>query len=42
MAGKFVLMTDTGSDLPAGYFSAHKIDCIPLGFTLVEEKVVLL
>ena len=34
MAGKFVLMTDTGSDLPAAYFSAHKIDCIPLGFTL--------
>lgn len=34
MARKFVLMTDTGSDLPDEYYIKHEIDCVPLGFTL--------
>lgn len=38
MARKFVLITDTGSDLPAEYYTQHDIDCIKLGFTLDGEK----
>lgn len=34
MARKFVLMTDTGSDLPETYYAEHEIDCVPLGFTM--------
>lgn len=34
MARKFVLITDTGSDLPVEYYAQHDIDCIKLGFTL--------
>lgn len=37
MARKFVLITDTGSDLPAEYYTQHDIDCIKLGFTLDGE-----
>ena len=34
MARQFVLITDTGSDLPDEYYVKHELDCIPLGFTL--------
>ena len=34
MQRKFVLMTDTGSDLPESYYIDHAIDCVPLGFTM--------
>ncbi len=34
MARKFILMTDTGSDLPTEYYVQHDIACVQLGFTL--------
>ena len=34
MARNFVLMTDTGSDLPEDYYVQHDIACVQLGFTL--------
>ena len=34
MARQFVLMTDTGSDLPESYYQQHDIACVRLGFTL--------
>ena len=34
MERNYVLMTDTGSDLPDEYYAQHGIDCVPLGFTL--------
>ena len=34
MERQFVLITDTGSDLPEGYYVEHAIDCVKLGFTL--------
>lgn len=34
MERNYVLMTDTGSDLPDEYYVQHGIDCVPLGFTL--------
>ncbi len=34
MARKFVLMTDTGSDLPDDYYAQHDVACVQLGFTL--------
>ena len=34
MERQFVLITDTGSDLPEEYYAEHAIDCVKLGFTL--------
>ena len=34
MARNFVLMTDTGSDLPEEYYAQHDIQYVQLGFTL--------
>ena len=34
MERKFVIITDSASDLPDEYFTQHDIDCIPLGFTM--------
>ncbi len=34
MTRKFVLMTDTASDLPDAYYAQHAIDRVPLGFTM--------
>ena len=34
MARQFVLMTDTGSDLPKEYYAQHDLACVRLGFTL--------
>ena len=34
MQRNFVLMTDSGSDLPVSYLTEHDISLIPLGFTL--------
>ena len=31
---QFILMTDTGSDLPESYYEEHGVEKIPLGFTL--------
>ncbi len=34
MARKFSIITDTGSDLPAGYYAEHDLEEVPLGFTM--------
>ena len=34
MTRQFVLMTDTGSDLPKEYYVQHDLACVRLGFTL--------
>ena len=34
MARKFVIITDTGSDLPASYYREHDLEEIPLGYTM--------
>lgn len=34
MVRKFAIITDSGSDLPASYFTEHDIECIPLGFDM--------
>lgn len=34
MERKFILMTDTASDLPDSYYKDHKIERVPLGFQL--------
>ena len=31
---KFVVITDSASDLPKSYFEAHDVDCVPLGYTM--------
>lgn len=34
MARQFIILTDTGSDLPESYYAEHGIECVPLGFTM--------
>ena len=31
---KFAIITDTGSDLPDSYYSAHDLEEVPLGYTM--------
>ena len=37
MARQFVIVTDTGSDLPESYFAEHDVDCVRLGYVMDGE-----
>ena len=35
---KFVIITDSSTDMPEEYYEAHQLDCVRLGFTLKDEN----